>query len=164
MTSTTIVLRSRSRSRRHSFVRYVSQKEQKTLCHTPRFALRDLLQYTFYLLFFALDQALRTREGGRRERNTGKKLSCHDDNGSLTWRCTIPTIRATRRRSVPTFAQIRPSCSACPGTTSMAVLDSDNPRNTSSIRPHLRSTSSLLFGMSRYSPRERHQQYFSNRS
>ena len=40
--------RSRSRSRRHSFLRYVSQKEQKSLCHTPRFALRNLLLFTFF--------------------------------------------------------------------------------------------------------------------
>ena len=32
----------------------------------------------------------------------------------------------------------------------VAVLDPDNPRNTSSIRPRLRSTSSLLFSMYRY--------------
>jgi len=32
----------------------------------------------------------------------------------------------------------------------VAVLDPDNPRNTSSMRPRLRSTSSLLFSMSRY--------------
>jgi hypothetical protein len=32
----------------------------------------------------------------------------------------------------------------------VAVLDPDNPRNTSSIRPRLRSTSSLTFSMSRY--------------
>ena len=32
----------------------------------------------------------------------------------------------------------------------VAVLDPDNPRKTSSIRPRLRSTSSLLFSMSRY--------------